>query len=34
MNTLVALCASYWVFLWVALVVFVAAYWKEMRDEN
>jgi hypothetical protein len=30
MNTLIALCASYWVFLWIAAVVFVARYWKDM----
>jgi len=30
MNTLIALCASYWVFLWIAAATFVAAYWKDM----
>jgi len=28
MNTLIELCASYWVFLWLAMVVFVLGYWK------
>jgi len=31
-NTLIALCASYWVFLWIAAVIFVAVNWKEMTD--
>jgi hypothetical protein len=33
MNTLIALCASYWVFLWIAAVIFVAVHWREMREE-
>ena len=32
MNTLLALCASYWMFLWIAAVIFVAAYWKDMTE--
>jgi len=32
MNTLIELCASYWVFLWLAMVAFVAAYWKDMTQ--
>jgi hypothetical protein len=31
-NTLIELCASYWVFLWLAMVVFVAAHWKDVAD--
>ena len=30
MNTLIELCASYWVSLWIAAVVFVAVHWREM----
>ena len=34
MNALIEFCMSCWVFIWIASLLFVGTYWREMRDDS